>query len=211
MTAIDPGLRPPRDTVEILWEGKPGWWPAAVHVWHIRAVGFYFLLLMVNEAYRIWSGVAPRSAALADSAHLLGIAILASCLLLGLGAMTARTTRYSINDRALEMRIGIALQARLVIPLAAIAHVSVRARRDGTGDLAVQLKPGQSVIYPKLWPHARPWHLLRAEPMLRAIDAPGVPGAILCRAIAAFNEERARFATGGGISLAENSAPGRAL
>jgi hypothetical protein len=211
MTAIDPGLRAPRDTIEILWEGKPDWWPAAVRIWHVRAVGIYFLLLLVNEAYRIWSGVAPRSAALGDCAHLLGIAILATCLLLGLGVMTARTTRYSISDRALEMRIGIALQARLVIPFAAIAHVRVRARRDGTGDLAVQLKPGQSVIYPKLWPHARPWHLMRAEPMLRAIAAPGVPGAILCRAIAAFNDERERVATDGGFSLPENSPPSQAL
>ena len=102
-----------------------------------------------------------------------------------MAALTARTTRYSIDARTVTLRYGVALPATLVIPFAAIEHVGVRIHRDGTGDVALRLKPGPSVFYPKLWPHARPWRLRRAEPMLRCVPDAGVSAALLCRALAA--------------------------
>ena len=51
--------------------------------------------------------------------------------------------------------------------------------------MALRLKPGPRVIYPKLWPHVRPWRLRQAEPMLRCIPDAGVVASLLCRALAA--------------------------
>ena len=85
----------------------------------------------------------------------------------------------------------MALPARLVIPYAAIAGVDVRIHGDGTGDLALKLKPGQGVPYLKLWPHARPWRFLRPEPMLRGLPDAGTAAALLCRRLGMAGEAAA--------------------
>jgi hypothetical protein len=43
--------------------------------------------------------------------------------------------------------------------------------------------PGEQIAYAHLWPHARPWHFKRSEPMLRCVpDAARVAG-LLAQAI----------------------------
>ena len=37
---------------------------------------------------------------------------------------------------------------------------------DGAGDIALTLLPGQRIAYMVLWPHARPWRLAKAQPVL---------------------------------------------
>ncbi len=188
MNAINPVATRPIETV--IWEGQPGWRSAAFRIWHVRLVVAWFAFLAIDGAVRLWGD--PRTSAdalLHGEAHLVAIGVLVVTLLVVLAAQTARTTRYTITDRRVIMRIGIGLRAKLVIPFGAIAHVGVRIHPDQTGDLALRLIPGQSVMYPKLWPHARPWRFLRAEPMLRCIPQPGVAGTILCRAIAAVAEK----------------------
>jgi len=182
------GIRP---TETVIWEGQPGWRSAAFRIWHVRLVAAWFAFLAVDGVVRLWRD--PRTSAdalLQGEAHLLAIGVAVVTLLVVLAALTARTTRYTITDRRVIMRIGIGLRAKLAIPFGAIAHVGVRIHRDQTGDIALRLIPGQSVLYPKLWPHARPWHLLHAEPMLRCIPQPGVAGTVLCRAMAAVAEKR---------------------
>jgi hypothetical protein len=188
MNAINPIVVRPAETV--IWEGLPGWRSAAFRLWHVRLVIAWFAFLAVDGVVRLWRDPnTSDDALLQGEAHLLAIGVLVMTLLLVLAALTAHTTRYTITDRRVIMRIGIGLRAKMAIPFGAIAHVGVRIHPDQTGDIALRLIPGQSVLYPKLWPHARPWHLLRAEPMLRCIALPGVAGAILCRAIAAANEK----------------------
>jgi hypothetical protein len=188
MNAINPVVVRPTET--LIWEGRPGWRSAAFRIWHVRLVIAWFAFLAVDGVVRLWRD--PNTSAdalLQGEAHLLAVGVAVVTMLVVLAALTARTTRYTITDRRVIMCIGIGLRAKLAIPFGAIAHVGVRIHPDQTGDIALRLIPGQSVLYPKLWPHARPWRLLRAEPMLRCIALPGVAGAILCRAIAAVREK----------------------
>ncbi len=174
----------------VYWEGRPDWRSAAIRIWKVRVVAVYFTLLLADGARLAFAYPSASSGAWSGDAKLLAIAIAALGGLILLAWLTRRTTRYTIEDDRIVMRYGIALQATLEIPFAAIEHIGIRVHRDHTGDLAVRLKRGQRMLYPKLWPHARPWTIFRAEPMLRCIPDAGVVGAMLCRAIAAENIAR---------------------
>ena len=176
-----------------LWTGRPEWRASAVRVWKIRWVAVYFALLLADGA-RIAAGRHAPAHAWTGEAALAILSLLVLGGLLALAALTQRTTRYTLGPRALTLNYGMALTATLVIPFAAIEHVGVRTHADGSGDLALRLKPGPRVIYPKLWPHVRPWRLRHPEPMLRCIPDAGVVAALLCRALAARDAQMAAAA-----------------
>ncbi len=168
-----------------LWAGRPGWAAAARHIWKAPWVAAWFAVLLADGARIALAGPHAPAGAWSGEGRLLVVAVVATTGLLVMAALTARTTRYAIGARAVTLRYGVALPATLVIPFAAIERVEVRVHADGSGDVALRLRPGRGVIYPKLWPHARPWRILRAEPMLRCVPDAGVAGALLCRALAA--------------------------
>lgn len=182
--------RLPYPEAVVLWQGGVHPVSAAIRIWHVRAVAIWFLLLLADGATMRWRGPFTQQQVLIDEAKLLVIGMAATALLIGLAWLTARTTLYTVTDRCVIMRYGLALQARLVIPFAAIEHIGIRVHPDQTGDIALRLKLDQEVPYHSLWPHARPWRFLRAEPTLRTIPEPGVVGTILARAVASRHRER---------------------
>ncbi len=170
-----------------VWSGRPDWTASLVRIWKVGWVAAWFAALLADGLRLAVAAAAGPARALAWAGEE-RLALVAAVVLLGLlalAALTRRSTRYTIEARSVTLRYGLALPATLVIPFAAIAQVDVRTHRDGTGDVALRLKPGQGVIYPKLWPHARPWRWMRAEPMLRCVPDAGVAAALLCRALAA--------------------------
>jgi membrane protein YdbS with pleckstrin-like domain len=195
ITRID-AFQPLPSEEPVSWRGRPTWRSAAIRIWKVRIIAIYFALLLADGARLAFAGTGPSSDVLAGDAKLLATAVIALGGLLLLAWLTKRTTLYTIDDHQVTMKYGIALQATLVIPFAAIEHVGIRIHPDHTGDVALRLKPGRQVIYPKLWPHARPWRLFRAEPMLRCIPQAGVAGALLCRAMASAAETRAALVQG---------------
>lgn len=178
-----------------LWTGRPRWTAAARHIWKVRWVAAYFAVLLADGARIAMAGVHAPPHAWGGEGKLLAASLVVVGGLLGMAALTARTTRYTIDARTVTLRYGMALPATLVIPFAAIEHVGVRVQDDGSGDVALRLKRGQGVVYPKLWPHARPWRFRRAEPMLRCIPDAGSAAALLCRALAA-QDAQGRIADG---------------
>lgn len=170
---------------DALWSGRPRWTSAAVRIWKAPWVAAYFAVLLADGARLALAGARAPPHAWAGEGKLLAAAVIVVGGLTAMALMTARTTRYTIDARAVTLRYGVALPATLVIPFAAIEHLGVRIHTDGSGDVALRLKPGQGVIYPKLWPHARPWRFRRAEPMLRCIPDAGASAALLCRALSA--------------------------
>jgi hypothetical protein len=71
------------------------------------------------------------------------------------------------------IRHGVALPLAVNLPFKLIEGVQLKTFSDGTGDIILTLEARQRLAYLVLWPHARPWHLSRVEPMLRAV--PGAP------------------------------------
>lgn len=171
-----PGVPPPGE--RILWQGSPDWRSLARTAFHTRAVAGYFALL---------AGVAliggnGTGAVATIAVGGVGIALLH---LLAWGA--ARTTLYTLTNRRIVFRIGMALPKCINLPLGMVGAVDLAARRDGSGDLSLTMTGKQRVGYAVLWPHARPWRLATPQPMLRAIPDAANVAAMIGRACLAAN------------------------
>jgi len=74
-----------------------------------------------------------------------------------------------VTDRRVVMRIGIVLTLTFNLPLRTIESAALRQGSGGHGDIVLALKGPDHIAWLHLWPHARPWHLARTQPMLRSI------------------------------------------
>ena len=95
-------------------------------------------------------------------------------ILLVIAVLSARTTMYSITDRRVVMRIGMALPVTLNIPFEGIDGASLAEFSDKSGDIALSLNHNGRLGYLVLWPHARPWRW--PAPRLRAWANPAAAG-----------------------------------
>lgn len=183
---------PARPGERLLWEGHPGWWGMARDVLHLRAVALYFVcMFFLNAASDQGSGIGSSQTMRAGlPLLLLGAGVVGGLALLA-WAM-AHTTHYAITTQRCILLYGLAIQARLSIPLHAVSVVALRMRRDGTADIPLRLQPeSRKVHFMKLWPHVRPWRLEEPEPMLRGVTSGAAVGTLLSRAVAAARHEAA--------------------
>jgi hypothetical protein len=154
----------------MLWQGAPCWQVLARRAFHARKVAAYFAVLV---AWAVASGLqdgltAGELALTAVRSVVLGA--LAVAVLAGLAWLSARSTVYTITNRRVVLRIGMALSLTLNLPFRVIESAALRVNPDGTGDIPLTLTPaGGRIGWLHLWPHARPWQLRRPQPMLRAI------------------------------------------
>lgn len=162
---------------EILWQGAPDWRALSKSLFHVKAIAIYGGLLCIwrfAAAMHDGQGLFAASGAAVNVAVIMTLAVGLFCLLAWL---IARTTVYTITNRRVVMRIGVALSITLNIPFRIVASADCRLRKDGSGDIPLSLSGNNKIAYPHLWPHARPWRFARPEPMLRGIpDAEAVAG-----------------------------------
>lgn len=175
----------PPEGERILWQGAPDWRAHAWRTFHIREVSFYFAVLITAQPVLALVQGTPVTDTFKPAAWIMLAAIAGIAMLAILAWASARSTVYTITNKRLVLRIGMALPVTINLPYAVIAGAGLKTWSDGTGDLPVGIQPGERISYVVLWPHARPWRLMRPEPMIRAIpDAAGVAD-ILGRALAA--------------------------
>jgi hypothetical protein len=165
-----PGLPalPPKGE-HILWQGSPDWRVLAREVFHVRVVAAYFALLMLWRCGSSLVAGGDRHSAVMALLAPLPIALIGVGLLLMLARLSARSTVYTITNRRVVMRIGIALPTAINIPFKVIGGASLRVGHDGRGDIPLSLSGEERIAYSNLWPHVRPWRLTKPEPMLRGI------------------------------------------
>lgn len=189
-----PGLPAPLPAGEhILWQGRPCGFGIAFRALHLTLVGLWFAGLALWAALpAALAGAWTEAATLAMPTLAIGAGALA--LLALLGWLAARTTTYTITNRRVVMRVGIALPMTLNLPFALVEAAECRLYRDGSADLPLRLRPGNRVAYLHLWPHARPWHVNRPEPMMRTVARGDEVAQILARALAAHREAQEEIA-----------------
>ncbi len=162
-----PGELPPGE--RILWQGAPRWITLAQEAFHVRAVGGYFGVMF---AWRLVSALAAgQSPPQALGAILLvsPIALATLGVLLGLAWLYSRTTVYTITDKRVVIRFGVALPKAFNIPFTVVESASVKVLGGGAGDVALALKAPNKIAFAHLWPNTRPWRLATPEPTLRAL------------------------------------------
>lgn len=152
-----PGPLPPGET--ILWQGAPDARVFLRGALHARWIGAYFAALTIYS-------LAQASMFGAGVSFAAGLACLGFMALFAWGV--ARTSVYTLTNKRIVLRIGVALSACVNLPLARTAAAVLRPLENGHGDIAVTLDSGR-VSYFFLWPHARAWRFASPQPMLRAV------------------------------------------
>ncbi|HQS68345.1 MAG: photosynthetic complex assembly protein [Novosphingobium sp. 28-62-57] len=160
----------------IIWQGSPEWRTFARSALHTRWVSAYFAALAVLG---LASGkLIGAAAAVIGGAITLGLLALFAVLV-------ARTTVYTITNRRVVLRVGIALNKCINLPLALIGAANMRELGAGHGEIALVLTGSHRLGLATIWPHARPWHLSKPQPMLRALPDAQAVAKVLAQACAA--------------------------
>jgi hypothetical protein len=170
--ALPPGER-------LLWWGKPARGPVARHVFHTTGITVYFIVMLAIWAInRVGSEDFVRTGLVVTA-----LSAAAVGLLWFYAHLVHATTVYAITNKRLVMKIGVALDLTLNIPLHYVQSADQRVFRDGSGQIAVALPREQRLAYAILWPHARAWRLKHPEPMLRGLQDPAAVAAVLTKAL----------------------------
>ncbi|SEP93564.1 PH domain-containing protein [Ectothiorhodospira magna] len=173
----------PPEGEHILWQGVPLWGALARRAFHVRKVMIYLgIFLAARGSYTLMQG-GGFGAALGDVALFFTLSVTAVALLYLLAWVMARATVYTITNRRIVIRFGVAIQMSVNLPYRVIQSASVKLHGDGTGDIPLALEPPERVSYMIMWPHVRPWRLLTPQPMLRCIPDAGRVAELLGKAI----------------------------
>lgn len=180
-----PGLLPKDE--RILWQGAPDWRVLARTAFHTRLVKGYFALLGA------WALAAAIARGLHGLGDLSGVALTALFGMLAIGLLNllawgaAKTTLYTLTNRRIVLRIGVAFSKCINLPLSHVGTLGLATYADGSGDVPIALTGDRKLGYLALWPHARPWHISTPQPMLRAVPNAAEVAALLGRTCLAAN------------------------
>lgn len=170
-----PGLLPKGE--QIIWQGAPEWRAFARSVFHVRILAGYFVLLAAAGL----AGGSVVGAVVTLVVGAMGIGLFAL-----LAWLSARTTVYTLTNRRMVLRVGVAIPKCFNLPLPLVGAAELRPAGRGHGDIALTMLGEPRFGYLLLWPHARPWHYKSPQPMLRAVPDAEAVAAKLMRACAAL-------------------------
>lgn len=178
------GLPGPLPEGEALrWQGAPRWGALAVRAFHVRKVALYFGLLILFRVVYVLAAGESVSLALLSASWLAALSAMAMGILALLAWLYSRSTVYSITDRRIVIRFGVALPIAVNIPFKVVESAGLRRHGNGIGDIPLVLGSGQSVNYLIMWPNVRPWRFFDAQPMLRCISDVDEAAEILATAL----------------------------
>ena len=152
----------------ILWQGAPDPHALAREALSLRWVAGYFVVLVV---WRIVASSAdfPLGEAVLHAVPLVLLGLLGSGIIYLIAWAQARSTIYTLTNKRVAMRIGVALTMTLNLPYVCIGTAQLRPGARGTGTIAFELIGGSRLSYLMTWPHVRPWRFARTQPALRCI------------------------------------------
>ena len=154
---------------ELRWQGAPTWGALARRAFYVRTIALYFGLLILLRFVLLLTGGVSLQEAVISALWLATIGGLAIAILALLAWLYSRSTVYSITDRRLVFRFGVALPMAVNIPFKVIEGAGLRTYPDGTGDITLSVAPGQRINYLIMWPNVRPWRMLKPQPMIRCV------------------------------------------
>lgn len=195
-----PGNLPDGET--IVWQGSPDWQSLARAVFHTRLVAGWFVLA-ASLAF-IGGGTGWKGAALTLVAATAGLGVLYL-----LARAASRSTIYTLTNRRVVMRFGVALPKCINLPLAAIGAADVRSL--GGGKIDIVLRPTQRfpLSWLQMWPHVQPWQVASPRPMLRAVPESFAP--LLAGALNGADPSRSSKASAVPVDAPIETAPSRAI
>jgi Bacterial PH domain len=153
-----PGILPADE--HIIWQSSPDWKNLALSALHVRLPAAYL------AALSIW---AVARGELQSGAAFLALGIVVTALFAFFAWGVERTSVYTLTNKRLVLRIGVALNKCVNLPLGEIESANLKMLASGHGNIVLTLKGAPRLGYLMLWPHARSLRIIRPQPMLRAI------------------------------------------
>ena len=175
-----PGHLPPGE--RIVWQGSPDWKALARTAFHTRAIAIYFAILTVISIVLAQSDGVYLGVGMTVAIGSAGVALLHA-----LAWGSAKTTIYTLTNRRIVLRVGMAVPKCINLPLTQVGSIDLAARKDGTGDVPMTLIGAPKLGYLALWPHARPWRVSKPQPMLRSVPNVADVAALVARTCLASN------------------------
>jgi hypothetical protein len=169
----------------MLWQGAPSWKPFAYQVFHIRMLAVYFAALLVWNVFADFSAGAAALTVAISTLRLTAFAIGAIAVLALFSWAACKTTVYTITDRRVVIRSGIAFPATVNIPFKFVETAGLKTYPDGSGNILLSVAPTERIAYLLLWPHALPWRINKAQPLMRAVPDVAFAAELLALALAA--------------------------
>jgi hypothetical protein len=169
----------------ILWQGAPRWGGIARRALHLRGLALYFALIGVLRGTAMAAEGASTTEAVLGGLLMLLVGAVPIALLALFAVLAARTSLYTITNRRVVMRVGVALPMTINLPFALVQNAGVVKHGDGTGDISLALMAPHRVAWIAVWPHTKSFRLARPEPTLRALADADQVAQILARALAA--------------------------
>lgn len=159
----------PPDDERVLWQGSAHGPSVTRRALHGGLIAAYFGLLAASTfASAVINGATPGDAVL-GSLHYFVFGAAALALISLIGWFVQKTTVYTITNRRIVMRIGIALPVTLNIPFTKIASADVKLHSNGTGDISLLPAEDMPLTYFHMWPHVRGLTLKQPQPALRCV------------------------------------------
>lgn len=158
---------------------------------HNRKIAIYFAVLAI---WSLVAGINDGRPAYEIAVSVFGTLALGG-IALGIIWLIARgmekTTIYTITNKRVVMRFGIAIPITFQLPFKQITSADVKHLSDGSGTIALTLKEHTKISWPILWPHVRPWKLARPQPSMRAIENVDAVATLLAEHLLAVHKELA--------------------
>jgi len=174
----------------LLWQGTPAPGLVARHVFHRWLVIGYFAVITGWWAFSTYGRV-DMDAFLPMLGMRLGLAALVIGTVEFLARTVAKTTLYAITSKRLVLKIGMVLPMSINVPFNVLGNAAVGRFRDGSGQIALTLVPGNRLAYVALWPHCKVFNVTQPQPVLRGLADPDAVAAVLRDAVMADAAERA--------------------
>jgi hypothetical protein len=169
----------------IIWQGSPSWRVVVRSVFHVRLVAAYFALIILWCVASEWRNGDAGVAIAISAARMTGAALVPLAFTTVYAWFMQRTTVYTVTNRRVVMHFGVAFPMSFNIPFAKIGGAALNVHADGSGDIPLQLMPGEKLAYLAMWPNVRPWRMKRPEPMIRGVENAVQVAQLLSRALAA--------------------------
>lgn len=184
-----PGNLPPGET--ILWQGSPDWTTYARSVFHTRLVALWFAF--VASLAFVAGGTGLKGAFITLAVACLGLGVLYVLARAG-----TKSTIYTLTNRRVVMRFGVALPKCVNLPLSRIGSADAGPAANGFIDIVLRPTTRFPLGWLQMWPHVQPWQVARPQPMLRAVPESFV--ALLASTLASADPARQFDAEGASVS-----------
>ncbi|MEM6954032.1 MAG: photosynthetic complex putative assembly protein PuhB [Myxococcota bacterium] len=170
---------------EVLWQGSPSWRALAVRVFRVRLLAIYFAVLAIARVVFGSSGALPGVT--------LMVLFFGACLgvLTVMAVLHRRATIYTITNRRIVMRIGVALSTTWNLPFRRLASADLALHGEKDGDLLLTLAPPNKIGFFHFWPHTKPGKVLQAQPALRGLAKPKEVARVLRDAVGEWSKTEA--------------------